>query len=115
MATNTKPTTAIIDGKPLKPIGDEVESNHNTLDPAQPMPLAQITDDRYKKPDYNPQRRPGSFANVQSDTTMNAKDSEALVDEKGDRPSAAEVEAGENDPRAGTETQEEMDAETPGK
>lgn len=67
----------------------EVESNHNTLDPAKPVETAQVK----SMPDYNPQRRTSSFANVQSDTTKNAHDDEALVDAKGDKPTVAERDA----------------------
>lgn len=67
----------------------EVESNHNTLDPAKPVQTAQVK----SMPDYNPQRRTSSFANVQSDTTKNAHDDEDLVDTKGDRETVAERDA----------------------
>lgn len=67
----------------------EVESNHNTLDPAKPVQTAQVK----SMPDYNPQRRQSSFANIQSDTTKNAHDDEKLVDGKGDRETVAERDA----------------------
>ena len=67
----------------------EVESNHNTLDPAKPVQTAQVK----SMPDYNPQRRESSFANVQSDTTKNAHDDEELVNEKGDRETVLERDA----------------------
>lgn len=67
----------------------EVESNHNTLDPAKPVETAQVK----SMPDYNPQRKASSFANVQSDTTKNAHDDEALVDAKGDRETVEERDA----------------------
>lgn len=67
----------------------EVESNHNTVAPANPVTTAQVK----SMPDYNPMRREGSKANVQSDTTMNEDDNKAVVDEKGDRPTVAEADA----------------------
>lgn len=67
----------------------EVESNHNTLDPAKPVQTAQVK----SMPDYNPQRRESSFANIQSDTTKNAHDDEDLVNEKGDRETVLERDA----------------------
>lgn len=67
----------------------EVESNHNTLDPAKPVQTAQVK----SMPDYNPQRRESSFANVQSDTTKNAHDDAELVDAKGDRETVLERDA----------------------
>lgn len=108
MADKNRP--GIVEGKPIDTKASEVESNHNTLDPAKPIPLANITDEEIAKPDYNPMRREGSFANVQSDTTMSRDDNAALVEEKGDRPSAAEVEAGKDVPEAGTETEDELRA-----
>lgn len=67
----------------------EVESNHNTLDPAKPVQTAQVK----SMPDYNPQRRQSSFANVQSDTTKNAHDDEKLVDAKGGNETVRERDA----------------------
>lgn len=67
----------------------EVESNHNTTDPAKPVQTAQVK----SMPDYNPQRRQSSFANVQSDTTKNAHDDEQLVEDKGDRETVEERDA----------------------
>ena len=67
----------------------EVESNHNTLDPAKPVETAQVK----SMPDYNPQRKKSSFANIQSDTTKNAHDDEKLVDAKGDNETVEERDA----------------------
>lgn len=105
---NARP--GIVEGKPIENKAPEVESNHNTIDPAKPVPTANITDEKIAKPDYNPMRREGSRANVQSDTSMNRDDNEQVVAEKGDRPSAAEVEAGKDIPEAGTETEQELRA-----
>lgn len=69
-----------------------VASNHNTLDPAKPVPVATITDPDEAKPDYNPMRAPGGFANVQSDTSLNRDDNDSIVEAKGDRATAEEVE-----------------------
>lgn len=68
---------------------DEVESNHNSVDPAKPVQTAQVK----SMPDYNPMRRQGSKANVASDTTMNRHDNEKLVEAKGDKPTVAETDA----------------------
>lgn len=65
----------------------EVESNHNTVDPAKPVQTAQVK----SMPDYNPQRKPSSRANVQTDVTT--KDADEVVAEKGDRPTVAETDA----------------------
>lgn len=83
-------TAAAVQSDPAKL--PEVESNHNTLDPAKPVQTAQVK----SMPDYNPQRKKSSFANVQSDTTRNAHDDEQLVENKG-----------------GNETVEERDATSP--
>lgn len=65
----------------------EVESNHNTTEPAKPVQTAQVK----SMPDYNPQRKASSRANVQTDVT--ALDPEAVAAEKGDRPTVAETDA----------------------
>lgn len=78
--------------KPLKTPTKAVESNHNTLDPAKPVPVASITDPKHAKPDYNPMRREGGPANVNSDTSMSKDDNENVVAEKGDRPTAEDNE-----------------------
>lgn len=75
--------------KPLKDNGKVVESNHNTTEPAKPVQVATITDPKEANADYNPMRVPGGKANVNSDTSLNKDDNENIVDEKGDRPTAA--------------------------
>ncbi|MAQ09600.1 MAG: hypothetical protein CMQ11_07175 [Gammaproteobacteria bacterium] len=85
--TASKTTTAAVQSDPAKL--PEVESNHNTLDPAKPVETAQVK----SMPDYNPQRKKSSFANVQSDTTKNAHDDEKLVDTKGDNETVEERDA----------------------
>lgn len=67
----------------------EVESNHNTTEPAKPVETAQVR----SMPDYNPMRREGGPANVKSDTTMNEDDNENLVGEKGGRETVEERDA----------------------
>jgi len=79
--------------KPIETEGTEVESNHNTVEPAKPLNIGNITDPKVAKPDYNPMRREGSFANVQSDTSMSRGDNEAVVEEKGGRPAPTVEEA----------------------
>lgn len=64
-----------------------VESNHNTTEPAKPVAVDNVK----AVPDYNPQRKPSSRANVQTDASTT--DASAVADAKGDRPTAAEVEA----------------------
>lgn len=92
MAEQTKTDTAVLKGKAAAKVESdptklpEVESNHNTLDPAKPVQTAQVK----SMPDYNPQRRESSFANVQSDTTKNAHDDSALVETKGNRETVEE-------------------------
>lgn len=80
-------TAAAVQSDPAKL--PEVESNHNTTDPAKPVQTAQVK----SMPDYNPQRRQSSFANVQSDTTKNAHDDEKLVETKGDNETVEERDA----------------------
>jgi hypothetical protein len=80
------------EGKPLKDTAKAVESNHNTVDTAKPVPVATITDPKHAKPDYNPMRREGGPANVKSDTSMNEDDNAAVVGEKGDRQTAEDNE-----------------------
>lgn len=65
----------------------EVESNHNTTAPAKPVPTMQLVG----KPDYNPMRQVGNKANNASDVTLVPETHAELIDEKGDRPTAAEV------------------------
>jgi len=65
----------------------EVDSNHNTVDPAKPVQTAQVK----SMPDYNPQRRASSRANAQTDVTT--KDGKEVAEAKGDRPSVAETDA----------------------
>ncbi|QJD54549.1 hypothetical protein [Sphingomonas phage Kharn] len=79
--------TAAVQSDPAKL--PEVESNHNTLDPAKPVETAQVK----SMPDYNPQRKKSSFANIQSDTTRNAHDDEKLVETKGDAETVEERDA----------------------
>ena len=69
----------------------EVESNHNSLEAAKPVQTAQVA----SMPDYNPMRREGNRANVQSDTSMGRLENEELVAEKGGRESVAERDAGD--------------------
>lgn len=95
-AASTTTTTASADGKATTSGVEsdpkklpEVESNHNTTEAAKPVQTAQVK----SMPDYNPQRRESSFANIQSDTTKNAKDDTALVDDKGDRETVEERDA----------------------
>lgn len=78
--------------KELKDTGKPVESNHNTVETAKPVPVATITDPKHAKPDYNPMRREGGPANVKSDTSMNEDDNAAVVGEKGDRQTAEDNE-----------------------
>lgn len=85
--TKATPAKSAVESDPAKL--PEVESNHNTLDPAKPVATAQVK----SMPDYNPQRRESSFANVQSDTTKNAHDDAELVDAKGDRETVLERDA----------------------
>lgn len=65
----------------------EVDSNHNSVDPAKPVQTAQVK----SMPDYNPQRRASSRANAQTDVTT--KDGNEVVEAKGDRPTVAETDA----------------------
>ncbi len=66
----------------------EVESNHNSLSPAKPVPNGNLMDKdgNLTKPDYNPMRAPGNKANDKSDVTMTPDLAEELVGTKGDRP-----------------------------
>lgn len=70
----------------------EVESNHNSLEAAKPVQTAQVK----SMPDYNPMRREGNRANVQSDTSMGRRENEELVAEKGDRETVEERDATNN-------------------
>ena len=54
----------------------EAESNHNTLAGVDPVSVAQVN-----QPDYNPQRRPSSKANIMSGFE-NADDMKARVKAK---------------------------------
>jgi hypothetical protein len=81
----TKKTDKRVETDPAKL--PEVESNHNTTEPAKPVQTAQVK----SMPDYNPQRKPSSRANVQTDVT--ALDPNAVADAKGDRPTVAEADA----------------------
>ena len=65
----------------------EVESNHNTVDPAKPVQTAQVK----SMPDYNPQRRASNRANAQTDVTT--KNGNEVAEAKGDRPTVAENDA----------------------
>lgn len=66
----------------------EVESNHNTLSPAKPIPNGNLLGSNGEpKPDYNPMRAPGNKANNASDVTHTPETSAALIEAKGDRPS----------------------------
>lgn len=85
----------------------EVESNHNTTDPAKPVQTAQVK----SMPDYNPQRKPSSRGNVQTDVT--AKEADEVTKEKGDRPTVAETDAenawGDKTPASEAPTDPEAD------
>jgi len=81
----TKKTDKPVETDPAKL--PEVESNHNTTEPAKPVQTAQVK----AMPDYNPQRKASSRANVQTDVT--ALDPNAVADAKGDRPTVAEADA----------------------
>lgn len=81
----TKKTDKPVENDPAKL--PEVESNHNTTEAAKPVETAQVK----SMPDYNPQRKESSRANVQTDVT--ALDPNAVADAKGDRPSVAETDA----------------------
>lgn len=73
-------------------VPDPVEldnSNHNSLSPVKPVGVARVAE----MGDYNPMRRQPNKANVASDTTNTRDTANALVDEKGDRPYRATVEA----------------------
>lgn len=85
-----KPKNAAALGKelPKDAKGKEIDSNHNTVEPAKPIPVANITDPKEAKPDYNPMRREGSKANVNSDTSMSKDDNENVVAEKGENQTA---------------------------
>jgi hypothetical protein len=60
----------------------EVQSNHNTMTPAKPIPNGNLAG----KPDYNPMRAVPNKANNASDVTHTPETSSALVEAKGDRP-----------------------------
>lgn len=80
-------TSAKVESDPSKL--PEVESNHNTTEPAKPVLTAQVK----SMPDYNPKRKTASFANVQSDTTNTADTDAQLVELKGDRKTVEERDA----------------------
>lgn len=65
-------------------------SNHNSLSPVAPVGVARVAE----MGDYNPMRRQPNKANVASDTTNTRDTANELVEEKGDRPYRANVEAG---------------------
>lgn len=79
----TKKNDTAVESDPAKL--PEVESNHNTTEPAKPVQTAQVK----SMPDYNPQRRESSRANVQTD--VSTTDAAAVADAKGDRPTVAET------------------------
>lgn len=81
----TKKTDKPVESDPAKL--PEVDSNHNTTDPAKPVQTAQVK----SMPDYNPQRRASSRANVASDVT--SKTGDEVVEAKGDRPTVEETDA----------------------
>lgn len=107
MTDKPKTTAKKVENDPAKL--PEVESNHNSVDPAKPVQTAQVR----SMPDYNPMRREGSKANVLSDTTMNEDDNAAVVAEKGDRPTVAETDAespwGDKTPASEAPTDPEAD------
>ena len=77
-------------GKAGLPEPVELEtSNHNSLSPVKPVGVARVAE----MGDYNPMRREPNKANIASDTTNTRETAKALVDEKGDRPYRANVEA----------------------
>lgn len=94
MTKDINKSRGLTEGKelPKEAKGEAVESNHNTVDTAKPVPVATITDPKYANADYNPMRREGGPANVKSDTSMNEDDNANVVSEKGDRPTAEENE-----------------------
>lgn len=88
----TNAPKGLIADKPIKDASKAVESNHNTTETAKPVPVATITDPKHANADYNPMRREGGKANVNSDTSMSQDDNENVVAEKGDRPTAEDNE-----------------------
>lgn len=84
-----KDATDATDATPNKPLFETVgavQSNHNSLHEVNPILTANIVG----KPDYNPMRMTPNRANDASDVTHVPESAAALVDRKGDRPTAAE-------------------------
>lgn len=72
--------------KPLFETAGAVMSNHNSLHEVNPILTANIIG----KADYNPMRMTPNRANDSTDVTHVPESAAALVDRKGDRPTAAE-------------------------
>lgn len=71
------------------PATSEVESNHNSLSPAEPIGVARVAE----MGDYNPMRKKPNKANVASDVTNIRETADEIVEDKGTRPYRANVEA----------------------